>query len=591
MKTKFRQISKVLAVALVALAMLGLQSCYKRDYTTTSNGNTFDNSKTVTSSIYGIVHDEAGMPVEGATVKTSGYTTLTDDNGLFFFNNITTPSRASTVVVSKAGYFNGSRTLSVKANDKHTVHVSLMAKGTPETFYANNGGTVNFAGGISISFPANAIVNKASGAPYNGQVFVYAKNIDPTTDLGMNTMPGDLRGIGASGDERMLQSYGMLVAELYDMNGNALQIGNTSSATLSQTIPASLQGMAKTSIPLWYYDEAQGMWIEEGSAAKVGNRYEGKVRHFTYWNFDLQVPSINMEMTFQDQNGNPLSGYYVSLHNANNQGAHGYTSVNGWVGGLAEANAVLTLNVYANNICGFNMPIYTTTITTGAVNQNLGIITVTIAGGCSMNATIQDCLGAPVSNGALYIPQLNMILTPNALGEVSFASACTPNGPITLLAYDFANNVYGSSSYTLAPGVNNIGILSACGNIAPFLTVNLTNTVSMVSASNTFVLPGDNLNCSLQGPNTYINAYGAGGGVNLIIDGITTGTFNVSSGNAYLTGAFADSLVLTGVNSATFTSFPAFPGAVEGTYSLNFVGSPSGDTYTATGSFRIPRSN
>lgn len=591
MKTQFKQISKVFAVVLIALTVLGLQSCYKRNYTTQNNTTSFDNSKTVTSSIYGIVKDEAGMPVEGATVKTSGYTATTDDNGLFFFNNITTPSHASTVVVSKTGYFNGSRTLSVKANDKHTVHISLMAKGTPETFYANNGGTVSFAGGISISFPANAIVNKASGTPYNGQVFVYAKNIDPTTDMGRMTMPGDLRGIGTSGDEKILQSFGMMVAELYDMNGNALQIGNTSSATLSQTISASLQGKAKASIPLWYYDEAKGMWIEEGAATLIGNHYEGKVQHFSFWNCDDPYASIFLEMTLQDQNGNPLPGYIVRLTNtANLDWSTGSTNASGWVGGLCYSNAVLTLEVFNFNICAGNV-LYTTTITTGAVNQNLGIITVNIAGaGCTFNAIVQDCLGAPVTNGAVYIPQLGLMLTPNALGQISQTLGCTPNTPITFLAYDFTNNVCGSSSYTLVPGVNNIGILSACGNVSPFLTITLTNTVSMVSASETILLP-NSLMSSLQGPVTNLHAYNGNGYVGMGVDGITIGTFNVSSGYVSNIGAFADTFALSGVNSATFTSFPAFPGAVEGTYSLTLTGWPSGDIYTATGSFKLPRNN
>ena len=55
---------------------------------------------------------------------------------------------------------------------------------------------------------------------------------------------------------------------------------------------------------------------------------------------------------------------------------------------------------------------------------------------------------------------------------------------------------------------------------------------------------------------------------------------------------FTDTLLtLTGVNTMTFTVFPAFPGDVQGTYNANFTGSPSGDAYTATGTFRIPRNN
>ncbi len=595
MKTQFRQILKVMSVALVALAMIGLQSCYKRDYTTVNNTTTFDNSNTVTTSLYGIVQDEAGLPVVAAVVKASGYTTLTDDNGLFFFNNITTPSHATTVVVTKDGYFNGSRTLSVNANDKHTVKISMLAKGTPEVFFANNGGTVNFANGVSLTFPANAIVNKTSGLPYNGQVYVYAKKIDPTTDLGKTSMPGDLRGIASSGIERLLRTFGMMVAELYDINGNPLQIGNNLAATMSLTVPASLQGVAPATMVLWSFDETKGMWIEDGSAVLEGNKYVGKVKHFSFWNCDTPEAAVDLQMTLKDQNGNPLQNYMVKLTNtANLDSRTGYTSATGWVGGLCYSNAVLTLEVYDNNICGFAVPLYSTTITVGAANTNLGIITVNLAlvTACDFNATIQDCLGAPITNASVYIAPLNLILTPNALGQISYSLPCTPAAPITLIAYDLTNNVYGSSTYTLVAGTNNIGILNACGNVSPFLTINFTNTVTMASASKTYTLPANTLSCYLQGPATYINASDGVSNLYMGVDGITIGTFNVSAANVSGLGAFTDTIYnLTGINNATFTAFPAFPGDVQGTFSLNFVGVPSGDTYTGVGTFRIPRNN
>ncbi|MCC7030852.1 MAG: carboxypeptidase regulatory-like domain-containing protein [Chitinophagaceae bacterium] len=595
MKTTFTNISKICMLAFAAVIVFGLQSCYKRDYTTIDNNTTFDNTVTVTSSVYGIVQDEAGMPVKAAVVKTSGYTALTDDNGLFFFNNIITPSRATTVVVTKDGYFNGSRTLTVNANDKHTVKITMLAKGTSEVFFANNGGTVNFADGVSITFPANAIVNKQSGQPYNGQVYVFAKKIDPTTALGQTSMPGDLRGIATTGYEKLLRTFGMMVAELYDINGNALQIANTSSATLSLTVPASLLAMAPQNMVLWSFDETKGMWVEDGGAVLQGNKYVGAVKHFSFWNCDTPEAAIYLEMTVQDQNGNPLQNYAVKLTNtANLDTRQGNTSANGWVGGLCYSNAVLTLEVYDNNICGFAAPLYTSTITTGAANMNLGIITVNLGlvNSCSFDATVHDCLGAPITNASVYIAPLNLILTPNALGQITYSLPCVPAIPITLYAYDLNNNVYGSSNYTLVAGANNIGVINACGNVAPFLTVNLTNTVTMASATQTFTVPANSLSCYLQGPNTYLNASSGAANVYLAGDGNTVGTFNLSAGSVTGVGAFTDTLLtLTGVNTMTFTVFPAFPGDVQGTYNANFTGSPSGDAYTATGTFRIPRNN
>lgn len=596
MKTNFIKISKVLLAAVAAVVVFGLQSCYKRDYTTVNNTTTFDNTNTVNSSVYGIVQDEAGMPVKAAVVRSSGYTTLTDDNGLFFFKNIITPSRATTVVVTKDGYFNGSRTLTVNANDKHTVKISMLAKGTPEVFNASNGGTVNFANGLSITFPLNSIVNKQTGLPYSGQVYVYAKKIDPTTAFGQTAMPGDLRGIASTGIERLLRTFGMMVAELYDINGNPLQIAKTSAATLSLTVPPSLQGMAPANMVLWSFDEAKGMWVEEGSAVLEGNKYVGQVKHFSFWNCDTPEAAIYLEMTIQDQNGNPLQNYTVKLTNtANLDQRQGNTSASGWVGGLCYSNAILTLEVFDNNVCGFASPLYTTTITTGAANVNLGIITVNLGlvTGCSFTATVQDCLGAPISNASVYIQPLNLILTPNALGQITYSLPCVPATPITLSAYDLTNNVYGVSTYTLVAGANNIGVLNACGNVSPFLTINLTNTVTMATASQTFTLPVNSLACYLQGPVTYLSAYAPlGGSVNLSVDGITAGTFNILSANVTGVGAFTDTTFnITGINSCTFTAFPPFPGDVQGLYNLNLIGVPSGDTYTASGTFRIPRNN
>lgn len=182
-----------------------------------------------------------------------------------------------------------------------------------------------------------------SGAVYNGQVNVYARNIDPTTKEGIATMPGDLRGIDTSGDEKLLHSFGIMAVELSDNNGNPLQIANGATATISQIIPTSLLGIAGTTIPMWYFDEIKGMWMEEGNATLNGNKYEGKVKHFTYWNYDVKAPAISMQMVIKDQNGNPLLGAVVALHNGQNIGTQGVT-------GLPPDGLVVWLKQMLNSI-------------------------------------------------------------------------------------------------------------------------------------------------------------------------------------------------------------------------------------------------
>jgi hypothetical protein len=35
---------------------------------------------------------------------------------------------------------------------------------------------------------------------------------------------------------------------------------------------------------LWSFDEAKGLWKEEGQAIKTGSNYVGDVSHFSFWN-------------------------------------------------------------------------------------------------------------------------------------------------------------------------------------------------------------------------------------------------------------------------------------------------------------------
>ena len=359
MKQLFKTSMPIVLLFALGFSLQFLQSCRK-----SSNDGIYipyNNSKTVVASIMGFVTDESGAIIEGATVTTSGYTTLSDANGYFHFDNITTPSHATTVLVSKGNtYFKGSRTIAVNANQKHVLKVSLIAKGIPGTFVAANGGSVSFANGLVLGFPAGGIVNQATGLTYNGQVYVYAHKIDPTTQTGLNTMPGDLRGVTANGgEERLLQSFGMMVAELYSVDGQLLQIRPGSEATITLTVPTSLQATAPATIPLWYFDEAKGIWMEEGTAILTGGKYVGKVKHFSFWNCDTPAAAIDLEMTLVDQFGTPLSGYLVKLtKTTNNNSRKGTTNTAGWVGGLVYPSANMQMEVYAlSSICGSTTPI------------------------------------------------------------------------------------------------------------------------------------------------------------------------------------------------------------------------------------------
>lgn len=599
-------LNRILLLTLLAATLFATQSCRKEDIENNSliNGPShLNNSERVRATVYGTVINESGNIVSGATVTLNENTTTTDNNGFFYFSNVITPKRASVVKVSKPGYFNGIRTLFVKSNNKHSVKIRLMTKGTAQTFSGATGGTVSFDG-LTIAFAARSIVNKATGVAYNGTVSVYAHKIDPTTTDGLENMPGDLRGIGTDENEKVLISYGMMVAELYDASGNTLQIANNSEATVSLDVPTSLQGTAPATIPLWHFDEALGVWIEEGSATLQGNKYVGNVKHFSFWNCDTPAVAIDLQMTIVDQDGNPLQDYWITLTNtANNDQRAGVANSNGWVGGLVYPNATLTMTVSTPyNVCGNSqVVIYTQTVVTGSSNLDLGTIIVTINNSvASINAAVHDCNGNSLTNAVVLVQPLGISLSPDVSGNITYTLPCTPSTPVTLTAYDLTAHVNGSTNpTTLNSGVNNLGVITACGTINPFLNFTITNTVTSASETRNTVVPQDYVSLYDSSSTTTTTIYaslGSGSGsngsyINFNVSGHTTGTFAVP--NTYISVAGTSlpdqEFIFNATGStATFTSYPT-TGFVEGNFSINFTGNTTSNPYTATGSFRIPR--
>jgi hypothetical protein len=212
-------------------------------------GGVVNDAAQVTASVSGIVLDETNAPITNAVVTSGTATTTTNTNGMFIFQNISLSKENGNVTVVKAGYFKGIRSFKTTEGKNHTVRIQLMQRVSSGTVNAAAGGTITSNGGATIIFPANAFVTSA-GAAYTGTVTVYSRWIDPTAANLPFVIPGDLRGVSTTGVENILETYGMVGAELADANGNVLKIATGKTATVSFPIPASLSATAPTSIVL-----------------------------------------------------------------------------------------------------------------------------------------------------------------------------------------------------------------------------------------------------------------------------------------------------------------------------------------------------
>ena len=594
LKNKFHQL-----LLIVFTSMLFL-SCQKDLNYITTDGVTPDLTTKVTSSVSGFVTDENNAAVKGASVTAGGISTTTDKYGFFEIKNIQVVKNAAVVTVSKTGYFKGIKTYIATDNKAAFFRIKLIPKTSVGTINSTTGGSVSLSNGLIIALPVDGVVNASTNAAYSGVVNVTAHWIDPTaTDLNQ-IMPGDLRGINTAGSLKRLITFGMAAVELTGASGELLQIATGKKATLTMPIPAGISSAAAATIPLWSFDEANGLWKEEGTATKTGNTYVGEVSHFSFWNCDQPANYIQFDCTVKDAAGNAIPYTLVKITvsggtNPFNSTGYGYTDSSGYVGGLVPDNAQLLLEIFTNYNCG--TPIYSQNFTTTSINVSLGIITInTSQGAANISGTVTDCNNIPVTNGSIVMLADNQYYRyPLSItGSFNFSTIlCNSTANPVFFAEDAASQQQSALvTQTIVPGTNAIGNIQACGtSIQQYITYTVNGfppdqfvypTDSVSHAGN--VIPN---NCSVVGSKII-----PAGTDNISFSFPTTG---IAAGSVQLLTTFAASQTglqtsVTSPVNVNITEYGAVGEFIAGYFSgsVTATGSP-GTIFNIVCGFRVRR--
>lgn len=472
-----------------------LFSCKKNDNPIEWKDPVFTQGNLVTASFTGRITDNDNYPLSGATVTAGGKTTTTDVNGQFNITNASVSSNAALVKVAKNGFFTGYRTLVVTAGASYRVQLVLIAKGTSQAFPAASGGTVNMGNGCSIQFPASSMVVQSSGAAYNGAVTISTFFLNPTDSNFNSYMPGDLRGVNSDNNEQLLQSYGMVVAELQGSSGEKLQLAPGKRANITLPIAAALQASAPDSIPLWHFDEAIGIWKEEGKASKQGNAYIGTVAHFSFWNWDVAFRLVSYSATFKDQQGNPLANALVWLKRSNGELRSGFTNSIGFLNAIIPYDETLAMTLPATILLG-GCPSNLLTRNIGPYQTDVDAGTITVGGSSTtalvtVTGTVMACNGLPLSAGFVQVVVSGQ-LTRAAIqsgGGFSFQQQVCINATTTvsMIAYDSTTGFTSPAKIVTITSGNpvNVGQLTiTCPtNLGGFLNMNIDSTQNAWVAS------------------------------------------------------------------------------------------------------------
>ena len=382
----------------------------------------------ISAHFLGRVVDENKMPLQGVTITIGTSVATTDIYGIFSINNASANENFAYITAEKEGYIKGSRAMIPSSSQANQIEIMLLEQEVIATINAGEASTVDLDNGTSVTFDGG--FTTASGAAYDGAVDVVLKHLDPDNDNMSMMMPGMLFAQDLSGNAVTLETYGMLAVELKSPSGMDLQLAEGSSSQIM--IPLAENTInPPSSIPLWYFDEVNGYWIEEGQATLQGNMYIGDVTHFTFWNYDYPYPSITLCITVQDENGNPLPSTSLHMYSEllNSVGTYGYTNGSGIECGLVPKDEELSLTVYSP-LCASDS--FTVDLGPYASDSNI-IVTVPSQSPVTFTGTFLSCDGSNVTNGYIQL----------------FVDGESQLIPVSNGAIDHTVNLCGSSTYSL----------------------------------------------------------------------------------------------------------------------------------------------
>ena len=233
----------------------------------------------------------------------------TNRNGKYTVQMRVNPGRL-TVTANATGFAPQSIIVDVSDGSRRTADLVMIPVQVTQPFRPENNAAIQVDGQKVVSLSANVLVTDSGGAA-SGQAIARVTVLDVSKDP--SVMPGDLEQWNAdTGEAEPIESFGAMNVEFTGGNGNRLNLANGKQANISIPLASGRRPEdAPKTIPLYYWSDATGYWVEEGTAVLERTSdgkwaYTGSVGHFSTWNADVLYESITMKGCVQDKQGKPV---------------------------------------------------------------------------------------------------------------------------------------------------------------------------------------------------------------------------------------------------------------------------------------------
>jgi len=266
----------------------------------------------------GLVKDASGNPLSGVKVTTGTANATTGSDGKFSFTQAGTVDDRAVIKFEKSGYFTLTR--SGDKEDEMYMNPVMYRKGndsiTLQTSFDASAAKTLQLGGVKIDLPAGCMA-KADGSAYSGTVRADVLNLGSGNANTALMIPGG--DLATDKSDEMMLPIGMVDVIFTDNAGNLLKIKDKTDVKMSWPAPSGATSLP-SSISLWTFDEARGIWLEEGSAMLQGNVYTGTVSHFTPKGAGKRSKTAIMQIHATECDNKPAAGAKVTFYDVDDDG-------------------------------------------------------------------------------------------------------------------------------------------------------------------------------------------------------------------------------------------------------------------------------
>lgn len=334
-----------------------------------------------------VINNATGAPIPNATIAFQDVSGSSNSEGQFSIAGTSVAERV-VMTVTAPGFAPQSRIISIDSLDERTpVDAVLMSPvdGSSSFNPATEQTLTVEDSPAQVELPANSLASEDGSAPV-GNVTADITVIDPALDPDL--MPGDFTVEDASGTpvDGLLESFGAITVELTDSQGTDMDLTDGNTSTIRIPVPQG-ESNAPSTIPLYYFNEESGRWVQEGTATLSDDRtyYAGTVEHFSTWNADRLYDVAYIEGQVVDTDEQPVVGAQVKSEGVDYRGsARARTDAEGLFRVAVKAGAAATVSATKNGISSNSQIVSPTP----AVDQESAPVTL-IIGSNDSTATIK----------------------------------------------------------------------------------------------------------------------------------------------------------------------------------------------------------